>query len=367
MYILHISGNAGDLYKRMIEAEAHNGCRVKFLYYKTNKGVQADSKIPEELLLRYQGNSIFRGPVMLLNRLNSVAKYVCNKLQDKPDLLYAHMLFSDGYIARRIKKRWNVPYIVAVRNTDMNLWFYWKLPWLRLSGYKTLKEAKKVVFLSEAYKIKFLQRLPQKLSDEVSKKAVVLPNGIDPFWHENAAKMPKVITGDCIRLITVGRIEENKNQITVKAAMDILRERGHSVSYTVIGDVIDYRMAKELGEDERINLVPFKAKEEQLAYYQKSDIFVMPSIHETFGLVYAEAMSQGLPVIYTKGQGFDGQFAEGIVGYAVNCMNAEEIADSVERIAANYANISENCIQSAKKFDWERITKLLFKIACFRL
>ena len=37
--------------------------------------------------------------------------------------------------------------------------------------------------------------------------------------------------------------------------------------------------------------------------YRENDIYVMPSIIETFGLVYAEAMSQGLPVIYTRGQG----------------------------------------------------------------
>lgn len=40
----------------------------------------------------------------------------------------------------------------------------------------------------------------------------------------------------------------------------------------------------------------------------------MPSHKETFGLVYAEAMSQGLPIIYTKNQGFDGQFPDGYVG-----------------------------------------------------
>ena len=43
----------------------------------------------------------------------------------------------------------------------------------------------------------------------------------------------------------------------------------------------------------------------------------MPSRYETFGLVYGEAMSQGLPIIYSKGQGVDGYFKEGTVGYGV--------------------------------------------------
>lgn len=41
-----------------------------------------------------------------------------------------------------------------------------------------------------------------------------------------------------------------------------------------------------------------------------SDIFVMPSKPETFGLVYVEALSQGLPILYAKGEGFDGYFDE---------------------------------------------------------
>ena len=44
----------------------------------------------------------------------------------------------------------------------------------------------------------------------------------------------------------------------------------------------------------------------------------MTSLGESFGLTYAEAMSQGVPVIYSKGQGFDGQFKEGVVGYHVD-------------------------------------------------
>ena len=55
----------------------------------------------------------------------------------------------------------------------------------------------------------------------------------------------------------------------------------------------------------------------------------MLSIMETFGLVYAEAMSQGLPIIYTKGQGFDEQFDEGKVGYHADCFNIEEIVKRI--------------------------------------
>ena len=82
----------------------------------------------------------------------------------------------------------------------------------------------------------------------------------------------------------------------------------------------------------------------------------MPSFYESFGLVYAEAMSQGLPVIYTKGQGFDKQFSDGVVGYSVNPKNIEDIKEKIADIINNYETISNNCLNYVNKFFWENIS-----------
>ena len=67
----------------------------------------------------------------------------------------------------------------------------------------------------------------------------------------------------------------------------------------------------------------------------------MPSFHETFGLVYIEAMSQGLPIIYTKGEGIDGYFKEATVGYSVNPKDVKNIVKKIEMIIHNYNKISK--------------------------
>lgn len=60
-------------------------------------------------------------------------------------------------------------------------------------------------------------------------------------------------------------------------------------------------------------------------------VFAMPSIFETFGLVYLEALSQNLPVVYTKGQGIDGMF-DNTVGIGVDPLSVEEIKNAIKMI-----------------------------------
>lgn len=79
-------------------------------------------------------------------------------------------------------------------------------------------------------------------------------------------------------------------------------------------------------------------------------------------MVYAEAMSQGLPVIYSRGQGFDGQFEDGEVGFGVDCFDADEIAERIIDIANDYSDISKRCIMYSDNFDWNRISKIYEKL-----
>lgn len=119
-------------------------------------------------------------------------------------------------------------------------------------------------------------------------------------------------------------------------------------------DLDYYNYLVSIGQFEYIG---YCSPEELINYYRKADIFVMPSLTETFGLVYAEALSQGLPVIYTYGQGFDGQFEEGDVGYAVNPHDYNDICEKIISVLENYDAISKRCTTNSVKFDWGIIVK----------
>lgn len=278
------------------------------------------------------------------------------------DILHAHSLFSNGYIAYKLNKRLGIQYIVAVRDTDVNIFFEKILP-LRKLGIEIMRNAKKIVFLSSTYKDRVIKRyVPSMLHKKILNKSVVIPNGIDPFWLNNKSSHPHVLKKNMINIIYAGRISKRKNVPTTIKACEILLDRGYKVKFTIVGRIEDENEFKKLKGYDFITYISEQPKEKLIELYRTNDIFVMPSITETFGLVYAEAMSQGLPVIYSKGQGFDGQFNEGTVGYSVNCFNAYEIADRIVDIINNYQSLSMNSLRLCNKFDWEKIADVYTKI-----
>jgi glycosyltransferase involved in cell wall biosynthesis len=98
-----------------------------------------------------------------------------------------------------------------------------------------------------------------------------------------------------------------------------------------------------------------KGMEAMKRFYADVDVLLVPSHAETFGMVYLEAMSQGVPVLYTRGQGFDGQFEEGKAGFSVVCGNTTQQAAMLSEIAKDYAERSARCVELAKAYDWTLI------------
>lgn len=272
------------------------------------------------------------------------------------DLIHAHSLFSNGYIAMRLSQAWGVPYVVAVRDADISV-FFRRMPHMRPLGRRILALAQKVIFISNTYRDNELKPyLSAQALKRVMDKSEVVTNGIDDFWLENRVKTPRAPEPGQARLISVGRASRRKNLCAAAQAARVLAGRGLKTRMDiVIGAVDDAREMEKLSAFKEVTLHPRTPMRELLPLYRASDIFILPSRRETFGLVYAEAMSQGLPVIYTRGQGFDGQFPDGEVGYAVNCLDPEEMADRVEAILENYDAVARACTQRCLRYDWRDI------------
>lgn len=354
MNVLHINCNyiGTTLHQLMVEHLEKQGC-INSVFVPTydknlsiivpNENVLVDECFRkwDRLFFDYKQSKIF----------NSVEK---NYNVSSFDLIHAYTLFTDGNCARLLNEKYGVPYVVAVRGTDVNS-FFKLMPHLRMRGVKNMLKASAIFFLSEAYKRKVFQKyIPKKYHSELQKKSYVIPNGIDEFWFQNISKKSDKLS-DTIKLIYAGKIDKNKNIKTTQRAMKLLNERGYKTTLTVVGKVVDKKEYERIIKDSCVTYVPAMKKESLVSKYRENDIFVMPSFSETFGLVYAEAMSQGLPVVYSRGEGFDKQFAEGVVGFSACPKSARSVADAIEKVIVNYDLIKQNVSDCAKKFSWDKI------------
>ncbi len=293
-------------------------------------------------------------------KTNKMYKDLLNKVDVKSvDIVHAHSLFTNGYLAYKLKVQKNIDYIVAVRNTDLNIFFKY-MPWMRGIGVEILKNAKNIIFISYPYKDIVIEKyIPEKYKESINKKSHVIPNGVDEFWLKNLNNKSKTKSNKKAKLIYVGQINKNKNIDSTIKAIDNLTKKGYELEFNIIGTGKSIKKINKLIADNRdyIKTHGQKTKEELIEFYRKSDIFVMPSKTETFGLVYVEALTQGVPVIYTKGQGFDGYFKDGEVGYKVDCNSINNIEEKIEDLINNNLDIASYHKNIYDIFNWMNISK----------
>lgn len=353
MRVCHICSNYDKFFVNFMEEQRSKGIDLKVYYFRAKERGWPDvNSSYVDIRLNYSNWQRLFFYIKERSVLNDFFNLYNNT---DFDVLHAHTLFSNGYIAWKAKKKWGIPYIVAVRDMDVNVFFKYRIA-LRSLGIEILNEAEKIIFLSSSYRDHVLSKyVPEKLKDDFREKSLIIPNGVDNFFLESKKSRSLFDKNKTIQIITVGFVSKRKNQETVCKAIESLNNQGIKINYTIVGKVLDNKVFDKIKKYPFVSYIPFLPKEKLIDEYRKADIFVMPSITETFGLTYVEAMSQGLPVIYTKGQGFDGQFKEGVVGYHVESNNSKEIADRIVDILSNYNDISNNCIRMSSEYDWEKI------------
>lgn len=282
---------------------------------------------------------------------------------DNIDCVHVHRILYGGYAALKIKEKYGIPYIVTFQNSDIYGMFR-NVGVYRNHCLEIMSKAEKVIFFSNTYQ----QHVIAKYKDENIKSFIkansdILTLGINSVFLNNINK-PKLRNSEDkkLKILCVAEIDENKNSSTLIKACKELYRRGYNVSLSLLGKIKNEKVYENAVSNGFVMYLGVKPIEEVVEVMRKSDVFVMPSIHESFGLVYAEAMTQGIPVVYTRGQGFDGQFNDGEVGYAVNCFDYKEIADKVELILSDYNNISARCIERSQRYSWDNINKIYKEI-----
>ncbi|TYS59920.1 glycosyltransferase family 4 protein [Sutcliffiella horikoshii] len=366
MRVLHLSSYyiTNKLYMNLFKQLSTKGLEQDvFIPVKSSNSIGVNQLPSDYKTVHYHYKNIVKPQhkIMYFNKISKQMKEIEQEILSKNDIdvIHAHTIFSDGGSAYKLHKKYNIEYVVSVRSTDINSFYKYGYH-LRPFMYKVLLNAKNIVFISNAYQKKVFELLPKKVLDQIKDKCLIIPNGIDDYWHENARREDKPAPSKKMKLVFVGILDENKNIKTVIKTCEMLNSQGINTSLEVFGSGPLEQECKDLTKSldlqQKVTFHGYITDKKVIAAtMEQSDIFVMPSFRETFGLVYIEAMSKGLPVIYSKGEGLDGMFEDGAVGYAVDPTSATKITDTIHTIMDNYESISSRCLKEAKPFNWNNI------------
>ena len=266
----------------------------------------------------------------------------------KPDVIYSHYLHNT-LKAIPLKKKYNIP-LVAIEH------------WSQLAHThipKTTIQLAKRVYSSVDQLLSVSSALQDNIRRQIGYDSLVVPNMVSQEFYYTTST-PK----DNLTLVTVGRLVSEKHfDQLIKAVAHI----SEPLQLKIIGDGKEkenlHKLINELQLQEKVFLCGYKTKEEIVVLLQQSDIFVLPSQSETFGVVYIEALACGLPIIATDCGG-PRDIVTPMNGLLVPINNQQKLEKAITHMIHNLHLYDKNLIAQdcQNRFSSENVAKHILKI-----
>ena len=259
----------------------------------------------------------------------------------KIDFVNAHFALSSGFAAYSIKKKYGIPYVITEHHTQILIRNTSQLK----NATKIYNYANYIIAVSVALKNKIL-----KLCN--NKNICVIPNIIDvnKFTIEEHSKNKKT---NSFSFISIGHLIERKGHDLVITALSEIQKDYPNVSLTIIGrgnkEVELKKLVKKLNV-KNIKFISQVPNDKICSFLNDSDCFVLASRQETFGVVYAEAISCGIPVIATRCCGPE-EFVNKINGLLIDVNNLDSLVLSMKYM-----------IKNAKLYDKKKVRKTIVDV-----
>ena len=162
-----------------------------------------------------------------------------------------------------------------------------------------------------------------------------------------------------IVLLSVGYLIERKAHEYVLKSLNKLSKKYHNLKYVIVGDGDRERYLKELtielGLERNVVFAGRQSHDMVMRYIAGSDIFVLPSWDEAFGVVYVEAMAHGKPIIACEGEGIADFVKDKKTGILVKPKDIESLTNGIEYLVKNPL-IAKKIGQSGKELVYSSFT-----------
>lgn len=275
------------------------------------------------------------------------------KKNGKPELVHAHYIFPDGYLAYKIFKLYNVPYVITFRNYDKQF--------LEQISPKNPDYRKAKRIISNASTI-ITPNLTYKdfVDQNFHTDCKIVPHGIDPSIFETTLTESK---NETIRITTVAEAIKRKNiDWVIRACKEYKGNK--DIKLNIVGKGPELESLKKLAANNRRILFHGHIPHQQvIQMFKENHIFALPSFNETFGMVYLEAAATHNALIGFKGEGVWRVFEEN--KEMLFCSTYNEFEQQLFNLIENKSKrirITENAYTKAKTMKWSSVTKMYSKV-----
>jgi glycosyltransferase involved in cell wall biosynthesis len=212
----------------------------------------------------------------------------------------------------------------------------------------------------------FSQRDISRAYHVPTSKLAVTYAGVDSPFSANSPRRDRK-ENDPYTLLFSGRLdgphEQKGMDVLLKSLPLILRH--HKVVLSIIGTgprLPQYQaLAGALGVAEQVRFLGFVEHDDMASHYQQADLFVLPSRRESFGLVLAEAMACGLPVVATTAGAIPEVVEDGVTGVLVPPNAADALANAVVSLLSDRprsnAMGAAGAQRARERFTWNKVAQ----------
>ncbi|NMH25172.1 N-acetyl-alpha-D-glucosaminyl L-malate synthase BshA [Flavobacterium solisilvae] len=343
---------------------AHRGHEIHFITYRQPVRLALLSpnvhyhevNVPEYPLFHYQPYEL-----ALSSKLVDMVKLY------KIDLLHVHYAIPHayaGYMAKQMLKDEGIiiPMVTTLHGTDITL--VGNHPFYKPAVSFSINKSDVVTSVSQS-----LKDDTYKLFN-IKKEIHVIPNFIELNKHRNESAI------SCQRSVMAKKEERIVTHISnfrkVKRIPDIIKifykiQQQIPAKLMMVGDgpekVKAENLCAELGIEDKVIFFGNSNEIDQILSY--SDLFLLPSETESFGLAALEAMAWSVPVISSNSGGLPEVNFDGVSGYLSDVGNIDEMAENAIKILENettLATFKANALDVAKQFDIKNILPLYEKL-----
>ncbi len=282
------------------------------------------------------------------------------------ELLHVHYAIPHAYAAYMAQKMLEekdiyIPIVTTLHGTDITL--VGSHPFYKSAVTFSINKSDAVTSVSESLKLDTLRLF------DIHKEINVVPNFIDLSKHEHGFTdcQRSMMADDEERIIT-----HISNFRPVKQIPDIIKvfynvQKEIPAKLMMVGEgpekVVAERMCNELGISDKVIFFGNSNEIDRILCF--SDLFLLPSKAESFGLAALEAMASGVPVISTNTGGLPEVNVHGFSGYLSEVNDVNDMTANALKILRDLDTLEQfktNAKAQSQKFDLHQIVPMYEKI-----